>query len=141
MLRVVVKGAPPGVKFAMQRGTSDLLEPRSHMAAERVFDVQIRAAARPGSKVPNILGPYAQGSASDRFLYLNSGTMAGQTESAWTRRAKIKTAAISWALIDEALAQGNAVLSVEIHGFAGDGGPCCGTVPLLGEGWRILPGR
>jgi hypothetical protein len=137
MVRVVVRNAPPGVKFAMQRGKSDLLEPSSRTETELVFDVPIRVATKPGSKVPNILGPYAQGPASDRFLYLNSGTMAGQEETGWTRRAKIKTAGISWALVDDALGRGNAALLVEIHGRAGDGGPCCGTVPALGGGWRV----
>lgn len=136
-VRVVVKDAPAGVKFAVQRGKSDLLEPVSHTEAELVFDVPIRSAARPGSKVPSILGPYAQGPASDRFLYVNSGTMAGQTKTPWTRRAKIKTAGISWALVKDAQTQGTGVILAEIHGRAGDGGPCCGTVPLLG-GWRVL---
>ncbi|TDU23312.1 hypothetical protein DFR24_4837 [Panacagrimonas perspica] len=138
MIRVVVRNAPPGVKFAMQRGKSDLLEPSSCMDTELVFDVPVRVASRAGSKVPSILGPYAQGPASDRFLYLNSGTMAGQAETGWTRRAKIKTAAISWALVDEALAQDNAALLVEIHGCARDGGPCCGTIPPLDGGWKVL---
>lgn len=138
MIRVVVRGAPPGVKFAMQRGKSELLEPSRHSEAELVFDVPVRVVAKPGSSAPNVLGPYAQGPASDRFLYLNSGTMAGQADTGWTRRAKIKTAAISWALVDAAVAQGSAALLVEIHGRAGDGGPCCGTVPPVGEGWQVL---
>ncbi|WP_374679768.1 DUF5990 family protein [Hydrocarboniphaga effusa] len=80
----------------------------------------------------------AQGPASDRFLYLNSGTMAGQTGTEWTLRAKIKTGTISWAWVDAVLAQDNAVLLAEIHGLARDGGPCCGTVPVLGGGWKVL---
>jgi len=138
MIRVVVKNAPRGVKFAVQRGKSDLLEPSSCTDTELVFDVPVRVASRPGSKIPSILGPYAQGPASDRFLYLNSGTMAGQTQTGWTRRAKIKMATISWVLVDEALAQDNAVLLVEVHGRARDGGPCCGTVPSLGGGWQVM---
>ena len=137
VIRVVVKNVLPGVLFAMQRGRSDLLEPCSRTDAELVFDVPIRVASKPGSEIPNFLGPYAQGPASDRFLYLNSGTLAGQTETSWTRRAKIKTAAISRTLVDAALAQDNAVLLVEIDGRAKDGGPCCGTVPPLGGGWTL----
>ena len=138
MIRIVVSDAPTGVRFAMQRGKSELLEPSSVTEAELVFDLPVRVASRPGSEVPNILGPYAQGPASDRFLYLNSGTMAGQTGIEWTRRAKIKTGTISWALVDAVLAQDNAVLLAEIHGLARDGGPCCGTVPVLGGGWKVL---
>lgn len=136
-VRVVVRDAPPGVKFAMQRGKSELLEPSSHTETELVFDLPVRAVAKPGSEAPNILGPYAQGPASDRFLYLNSGTMAGQTQTGWTRRAKLKTAGITWALVREASAQDNAVLIAEVHGRARDAGPCCGTVPLLNGGWQV----
>lgn len=138
VVRIIVKNVLPDVKFAMQRGKSELLEPLGQTETERVFEVPVRIAVRPGSETPNVLGPYAQGPASDRFLYLNSGTLAGQADTSWTRRAKIKTAGISWALVDEATALGNAMLLVEIHGRAGDGGPCCGTVPPLGGGWRVV---
>lgn len=138
MVRIVVRDAPPGVRFAVQRGKSELLEPGSFTDEELVFDLTVRVASRPGSDAPNILGPYAQGPVSDRFLYLNSGTMAGQTGTEWTRRAKIKTGTISRALVDAVLAQDNAVLLAEIHGLARDGGPCCGTVPILGGGWKVL---
>ena len=139
-IRIVVKGAPPGVRFAVQRGKSDLLAPGRHDENEIVFDVPVRVSPRPGSRVPNLLGPYAQGPVSDRFLYVNSGTLAGQARTEWTRRAKIKTAALSWALVDEALSQGQGRLLAVIHGRAKDGGPCCGTVPLLGEGWAVFSG-
>lgn len=136
-VRVVVKDAPPGVKFAVQRGKSELLEPSSQTETELVFDLPVRVVEKPGSKAPNILGPYAQGPASDRFFYLNSGTMAGQTQTGWTRRAKLKTAGITWVLVREASARDNAVLVAEVHGRARDTGPCCGTVQLLNGGWQV----
>lgn len=52
-----------------------------------------------------------------------------------TRRAKIKTGSITWKLVKQALADA-AVVETQIDGRAGDGGPCCATVPLLG-GWKI----
>lgn len=136
-VRVVVRDAPPGVKFAMQRGKSELLEPSNRTETALVFEFSIRAVAKPGSEAPNILGPYAQGPAKDRFLYLNSGTMAGQSQTGWTRRAKLKTAGITWALVCEALKQDNAVLVAEVHGSARDDGPCCGTIPFLNGGWQV----
>lgn len=90
---------------------------------------------RKGGGSPNVLGPYAQGKPDDRFVYLNSGTMAGQPESCFTRRAKIKTKGITWKLVEQALA-GEATVEAQIEGKARDGGPCCATVPLLG-GWKI----
>lgn len=48
-------------------------------------------------------------SLANRFIYLNSGTMAGQHDSCFTRRAKIKTGGITWTLVEQALAEGGIV--------------------------------
>jgi hypothetical protein len=70
-------------------------------------------------------------------VYVNSGTLAGQVDSRWTRRAKIHLEGISWELIERALASPGTVLEARIAGMARDGGPACATVPLLDGGWRI----
>jgi len=41
-------------------------------------------------------------------------------------------------LIAAALA-GDVALEARIEGTARDGGPACATVPLLGDGWRLVP--
>jgi hypothetical protein len=134
-IRIVVLHVPPGVTFAIQRGKHELLPPARAKDGSLIFELSIRASRREGGGSPNVLGPYAQGKPDDRFIYLNSGTMAGQHDSCFTRRAKIKTGGITWKLIDQALAQGGR-LETQIEGRAGDGGPCCATVPLL-DGWKI----
>lgn len=135
-IRVTVLRAPPGVTFAMQRGKNELLSPSKVSADSLVFDLSIRVSERKGDGAPTVLGSYAQGKPDDRFLYLNSGTMAGQEDSCWTRRAKIKTGGISWKLVEKTLAKAGAVLEVQIEGRAKDGGPCCATVPLI-NGWKV----
>ena len=135
-IRVTVLRAPPGVTFAMQRGKDGLLSPSKVRADSLVFDLSIRVSERKGGGAPNVLGPYAHGKPDDRFLYLNSGTMAGQEDSCWTRRAKIKTGGISWKIVEQTSARVGSFLEVQIEGRAKDGGPCCGTVPLV-NGWRI----
>ena len=126
---------PPGVTFAIQRGKHELLPPSRSKDDTLTFDLGVRVTERKGAGSPNVLGPYAQGKPDDRFIYLNSGTMAGQQDSSFTRRAKIKTGGITWAIVKKVLADG-AVLETQIEGKAGDGGPCCATVPLLG-GWKV----
>ena len=134
-IRIVVLHVPPGVTFAIQRGKHELLPPSRSKGGSLIFDLSVRVSERKGGGSPNVLGPYAQGKPDDRFIYLNSGTMAGQPESPFTRRAKIKTSGITWKLVEQALADG-AIVETQIEGRAGDGGPCCATVSLLG-GWRI----
>jgi hypothetical protein len=134
-IRITVLRAPPGVTFAIQRGKDELLPPSRSTDGSLTFDLSVRVSERNSGGSPNVLGPYAQGKPDDRFIYLNSGTMAGQPESCFTRRAKIKTGGITWQLVKQALADG-VIVEAQIEGRAGDGGPCCATVPLL-DGWKI----
>lgn len=126
---------PPGVTFAIQRGKHELLSPSRSKDDTLIFDLAVRVGERKGAGSPNVLGPYAQGKPDHRFIYLNSGTMAGQQDSCFTRRAKIKTGGITWTLVKKVLA-GGAVLETQVEGRAGDGGPCCATIVLLG-GWKV----
>lgn len=134
-IRIVVLRPPPGITFAIQRGKDELLPPSQANGESLIFDLRVRVSERKGGGSPNVLGPYAQGKPDDRFIYVNSGTMAGQPESCFTRRAKIKTGGITWKLIEQALTSGTS-LETQIEGRAGDGGPCCATVSLLG-GWKV----
>jgi len=138
-VRITVLRPPPGVTFAVQRGKDELLPPSKVSAEALTFELSIRVSERKAGGGPNVLGPYAQGKPDDRFLYLNSGTLAGQKESCWTRRAKIKTGNISWKLIEQTVATTGAVLEVQIEGRMKDGGPCCATVPLVNGGWTVGP--
>ena len=52
----------------------------------------------------NFLGPFTQGPPASRFVYVNSGTMAGENATPWTRRAKIPLAGITNAMVKKALA-------------------------------------
>lgn len=98
------------------------------------FEFAVRVGKRSGGE-PNFLGPFAQGPPAGRFVYINSGTLAGQSDSGWTRRAKVPLTAITWSLIERAQATGG-VLETSIAGTGGDGGPACGTVPLR-SAWRV----
>ena len=135
LIRITVLDVPPGVTFAIQRGKDELLPPARSKGGSLTFDLSVRVSERKGGGPANVLGPYAQGKPDDRFIYLNSGTMAGQPTSCFTRRAKIKTGGITWKLVEQARAD-EAVVEAQIEGRARDGGSCCATVPLLG-GWKV----
>ena len=135
-LRIYLLCRPQGVAFAVQRGRDGLLEPSAVSTDAMVFDFGVRVAEGKDGR-PNFLGPFAQGTPADRFVYVNSGTYAGQTGTPWSRRAKLKLAGIGWEMVDDVLATPGAVLEARIEGRAGDGGPCCATVPLLDGGWRV----
>ena len=74
------------------------------------------------------------------FVYVNSGTSAGEAGSRWTRRAKVKLATLTRELADAARAEPGTVLEARFQGIGRDGGPACATVPLLDGGWRLERG-
>jgi hypothetical protein len=84
---------------------------------------------------PNFLGPFAQGTAADRFVYLDIGTYAGQKNTSWSRRLKIPLAGIGWDLITAAT-ESRDVLETRVPGRGRDGGPTCGTVKPF-SGWYV----
>ena len=137
-LRITVVGPPPGVRLQLQRGRHELQPPTRHSETAMTFEFEVRVATRSGGH-PNFLGVFTQGPPAGRFVYINSGTLAGQADSVWTRRAKVPLAGIRWALIERARAVGS-MLETEIEGTARDGGPACATVPLLSGGWRMAVG-
>lgn len=132
-LRVHVLDPPEGVRIQMQRGRADLVPPARESGRALEFDFAVRIGERPNGE-PNFLGPFTQGPPDGRFVYVNSGTLAGQPESCWTRRAKIPLTGITWALIDAARRSG-AVLETDMPGLGRDGGPTCATVK--GISWRV----
>jgi hypothetical protein len=74
-----------------------------------------------------------------RFVYICSGTLAGQPFSCWTRRDKVPLTGIAWAQVIAAAKHPGRRLEARFDGTATDGGPSCATVPILGNGWRLVP--
>ena len=137
-IRIVVVAPPPGVVFAVQRGRSALLAPSAGAHEGIQFDLSLRVGpARPGETV-NFVGEFAQGPASDRFIYLNSGTLAGQADSCWTRRAKLKLASIPQPMVETALATPDVVVEARVVGTMRDGGPVCASVKAQDVAWSIV---
>ena len=135
-MRIRVLNPPPDVDFLVQRGRDDLTAPVEATPTGLVFEFPVRVGKQPGGE-PNFLGPYAQGPASARFVYVNSGTYAGQSQSCWSRRAKVPLTAITWSLISAALGTGRAI-EVAFNGTGRDGGPTCATVKLDEGAWRLV---
>ncbi len=137
-LRITVLQPPPGVSFRLQRGRRELTAPTEITPEALSFDFTVRLAEAPRTNPPRLLGEYAQGPPAARFVYVNSGTLAGDVGSPWSRRAKVPLTSITWRLIDRVRATPGAALHARIAGTARDGGPACASVPLLGEAWHLI---
>jgi hypothetical protein len=134
-MRILLVAPPPGVAFALQHGPHGLVGPVAERQGAQVFEFTVRvgdASVEP----PRLLGPFTQGPAAARFVYICVGTSAGQFGSPWTRRIKVPLYTMAPGLVAEALALPHAVLESRIAGTGRDGSPACATVSLLSP-WAI----
>jgi hypothetical protein len=136
-LRLVVVSPPKGVAFAVQRGRADLLFSTIERPGFIQFDLALRVAGVLADGSPNYGGEFAQGTAADRFVYLNSGTLAGQAESCWTRRAKLKLGSIPIEIAEAAVGKPGSVVEARVLGTMPDGGPICASVKADAVTWEL----
>lgn len=137
-MRITVLRPVSGVTLALQRGSAGLLPPSQHTADAASFDFTLRLGDSAAGKPLRWLGEFVQGSAADRFIYVNVGVRAGQSSTPWDRRAKVKLGSITRDQVDEVLGKSGRVLEASYEGRGRDGSPACATVPLLGGGWRAV---
>ena len=129
---------PPGVRFAVQRDRAGLHPPADVQADALRFDFPLRLGATLPDGAFNFLGEFAQGPREDRFVYINSGTLAGQEGSCWTRRAKLKLASMPRSLVEAAVGAPGGVIEARIPGTMGDGGPVCASIKPQAVTWRLV---
>jgi hypothetical protein len=136
-LRITVIDPPAGVTFQLQKGRDELIPPNRKDEHSISFDFSVRVDDAAGNL--RVLGPFAQGTPSARFVYVNSGQRAGESDSIWDRRAKVPLTGLTRALIDKALRDAGSVIEATIAGTSRDGGPVCASVALA-SGWRVVKG-
>jgi len=130
-LLIILESPPPGIDFGLQKGSGNNYETvqiqRSGKGDLR-FDFSVRVREGKDGQ-PNFLGPFVQGPAHERFVYIDIGSYAGQTDTQWARRLKIPLRGISWAQVKKAK-----VLQTRVPGTGKDGSPTCATVKPF-AGW------
>jgi Family of unknown function (DUF5990) len=86
-IRLVLVDPPVDVAFGIQKGRGtkyEIVLVQLGGRGDLRFDVALELKSPSGT--PNFTGPFAQGPASDRFVYIGVGTFAGQKDSVWSRR-------------------------------------------------------
>ena len=116
----------------VQRGRSELVPARSMTEDELMFEFPISVDI--SDLRPNFLGPFSQGPKDARFIYVNSGTYAGQ-HSSWSRRAKLSLMSVTREQIEQIISSGG-TLETSFPGVGRDGGPTCASVK--GLEWKIV---
>ncbi|MGC4045042.1 MAG: DUF5990 family protein [Armatimonas sp.] len=134
-LRLIVVEPPEGVTMAVQRGKDALLPPASVTESSLVFEFPV--VVTDDTTIPvRLTGEFTQGPAAERFVYVNSGTLAGQVGSPWTNRAKVPITNITQELARAAI-EAKTPLIAHVAGKSPKGGPFVASVKLL-SGWTLV---
>ena len=137
-LRIILLTPPASVDFGLQNGRGndyETIQTQRSKGKDLSFEFTVRVKTGKDS-VPNFLGPIVQGPTGERFVYIDIGTYAGQTETCWSRRLKIPLRGITWDMIDRVMAGGQ-ILETRVPGTGKDGSPTCATVKPF-PGWNVV---
>lgn len=141
-LRIILEKPTAGVDFGLQKGRGgdyETIQTQRSKGQDLRFEFTVRAKATGKDAPPNFLGPFVQGPAGERFVYIDIGTYAGQIGTCWSRRLKIPLRGITWQMI-EAVVDGKSWLETRLAGSGKDGSPSCAT-PKPFSGWKTATHR
>ena len=137
VLIIEVENPLPGVWYGLQEGSGagyQTIQIKEAKEDNLNFEFRVGIKGDPDKDpLPKLSGPFVQGPAAARFIYLNIGASAGQPASCWNRRMKIPLSGISWTMIG----QDGVKLKTLVAGRGKDGGPNCATVKPF-KGWDVV---
>lgn len=138
-LRLVLERPPAGVDFGLQKGRGsgyETIQKQRSETKDLCFEFSVEVKAGRKDALPVFVGPLVQGPLGERFVYIDIGSYAGQTNTCWSRRLKVPLSGITWEMIDRVSGHSRAILEARVPGTGKDGGPTCATVKPF-TGWRL----
>jgi hypothetical protein len=135
-LRIVLQNAVDGTIYGLQKGKGpdyETVQAQLGNGRDLTFDFTVHVKEANGP-LPTIAGPFVQGPAGNRFIYIGIGSYAGQPGASWSGRMKVPLpeATFQNALSDE----GTSFWSCTIPGRNEVGKPVFATVkPFVG--WSV----
>jgi len=133
-LRIVLEKPPTGVDFGLQKGRGSVYETiqkQTSQGKDLEFEFAVGVKAGSNASQPDLAGPFVQGKPDGRFVYIDIGTYAGQSDTPWGRRLKVPLSGITRQMV-----QSHAALEARVPGTGKDGGPNCATVKPF-SGWKV----
>ncbi|MDO1451972.1 DUF5990 family protein [Rhodocytophaga aerolata] len=136
-LKIVLEKPPSGVDFGLQKGSGNKYKTiQIQRSSDKNVEFEFTITVKLNDGLPNFLGGFVQGPPTQRFIYIDIGTYAGQKDTTWSRRLKIPLMGISLNTIKELSTNNNKILEARVPGTGRDGGPNCATVKPF-SGWHI----
>jgi len=133
--RIVLESPPAGVDYALQKGHGSAFETvQTQRSDGKDLRFEFEASPRLSGSVADFRGPFVQGPAGGRFVYIGIGQFAGQAETPFSRRLKIPLRGITVDMVRRA--SGGAMLEARVPGTGRDGTPACASVKEF-DGWQV----
>ena len=137
-LQIILIKPTPNVVFGLQKGSGsnyETVQKQVPITNDLTFTFTVKVKGeRSKDKFPKLSGSFVQGSADNKFVYIDIGTYAGQADTIWSRRLKIPLTGITWEDIQSL--PNNSMLQTRVPGTGRDGGPNCATVKPF-AGWHL----
>lgn len=139
-LQIILTKPTPAVVFGLQKGsgnTYETVQKQIPTSNDLTFTFTVKVKGdKSKDTFPKLSGSFVQGPADSKFVYIDIGTCAGQSDTTWSRRLKIPLTGITWTDIDSLT--GKSMLQTNVPGTGRDGGPNCATVKPF-AGWHLKP--
>jgi hypothetical protein len=136
LFRMIMINPTAGVVYGIQKGKGSQFETIQKQLSEGNdldFECSIPVKFDENNQ-PVFSGPFAQGPAGGKFIYIDIGSCAGQANTPWSRRLKIPLKDIT----REMLQQPGTILETRVQGSnSKDGSPTCGTTKPF-NGWKAV---
>ena len=137
-LQIILVKPTPEVVFGLQKGSGsnyETVQKQISTSNDLSFKFTIKVKGdRSKEELPKFSGGFVQGPAHNKFVYIDIGTYAGQSDTIWSRRLKVPLTGITWKDID--LLSSKSILQTSVPGTGRDGSPNCATVKPF-EGWHL----
>jgi hypothetical protein len=137
-LQIILIKPTPNVIFGLQKGSGnnyETVQKQIFTSSDLSFTFTVKVKGdRSKEELPKFSGNFVQGPVDNKFVYIDIGTYAGQSDTIWSRRLKIPLTGITWKDIDSL--SSNSRLQSIVPGTGRDGGPNCATVKPFG-GWHL----
>jgi hypothetical protein len=131
-LRIMLQNPVDGTMDGLQKGKGPnygTVQAQLGNGPDLTFDFTVSVKEANGASLPTLAGPFVQGPAGNRFIYITIGHYAGQTGALWSGRMKVLSeATFQNALFDE----GNSFWSCTVAGRNEVGKPVLATVKPFG---------
>ena len=138
-LKILLQKPPAGIHFGLQKGSGSNYETvlkQESKGQDLCFEFKAVIKAN-NENTLTFTGPFIQGPSNNKFVYIDIGTYAGQSDSTWSRRLKIPLTGITQNTIRELSADSARFLEARIEGTGKDGSPSCATAKPF-NGWKLV---